>query len=104
MIKRFTLVFDEVMKQKLAEAITKANCREVIKQWLDRLEQLGPDAGKLLDNHVWLYEMKSKHPPLRLYYHYSKTAEKIVLFELEMKTSEKKQQKTINRLHHNLNP
>ncbi len=96
--KKYNLVFDEVMKRKLEKAITKSNYKEMIKQWLDELEQQGPNAGKLLDNHTWLYELKSKHPPLRLYYHYSKSTNKIILFELEMKTSEKKQQDTINKL------
>lgn len=98
MEKKYSLVFDEVMKRKLEKAITKSSYRDMIKQWLDELEKQGPNAGKLLDNHTWLYELKSKHPPLRLYYHYSKSTDKIILFELEMKTSEKKQQDTINKL------
>ncbi len=99
----FPLVFDEVMKKKLERAIAQTNLKEIIKQWLDRLEQQGPAAGKLLDNHAWLYELKNKHPPLRLYYHHSKATNRIILFELEMKTSEKKQHGTIDRLRQYLN-
>ena len=102
--KRYQLVFDEVMKKKLEKAITKSSNRDIIKQWLDKLEQQGPNAGKLLDNHTWLYEMKNKHPPLRLYYHFGRETGKIILFELETKTSEKKQQNTINKIQQYLNP
>ena len=35
---------------------------------LQKLEQLGPRAGKLLDEHLHVYEVREKHPPLRLYF------------------------------------
>ncbi|MBI2146625.1 hypothetical protein HYU22_04760 [Candidatus Woesearchaeota archaeon] len=100
--KKYVVVFDEEMKKKLEEIIIKTNSKELIKKWLDKLEHLGPSAGKLLDNHVWIYELKNKHPPLRLYYHHHQETGKIILFELEMKTSEQKQQKTIRRLWYRL--
>ena len=96
----FVVVFDDVVKEKLEKAIAKGGAREIIKHWLDELEEHGPNAGKLLDNHLWLYEMKNKHPPLRLYYHYQKSTGKIIIFELEMKTSEKKQNVTITKIKH----
>ena len=46
--------------------------------------------------------MKNKHPPLRLYFYYQKSTNKIIIFEFEMKTSEKKQQETIGKLRHKL--
>lgn len=85
MEKRFTVVFDEVVQGKLQKLITD-----------------GPAAGKLLDNHVWLYEMKSKRPPLRLYFYHQQSTGKIIIFECEMKTSEKKQKETIGKLKHKL--
>lgn len=94
---RYKLVFDEVVKAKLEKILAEGSYREIIKQWFDRLETIGPNAGKLLDNHTWLYEMKSKHPPLRLYFYHQKSGNKIVLFEIELKTSEKKQQNIINK-------
>ena len=62
----YKVVFDEYVRDKLQKAINKSDYKEIIKQWLDLLEVKGPLAGKLLDNHIWLYEMKNKHPPLRL--------------------------------------
>jgi len=47
--------------------------------------------------------MKNKQPLLRLYYNFSRETGKIILFELETKTSEKKQQNTINKLQEYLN-
>lgn len=102
MEKRYVVVFDEVVKEKLEKAITINNYKEVIRAWLDQLEQKGTEAGKLLDNHVWLYEMKNKHPPLRLYFHYQKSTGKIIIFECEMKTNEKKQKETIGKLSYGL--
>ncbi len=95
--QRYKLVFDEVVKAKLEKILAEGSHQEIIKQWFDRLEMIGPNAGKLLDNHTWLYEMKSKHPPLRLYFYHPKNTAKIVIFEIELKTSEKKQQNTINK-------
>ena len=39
-----------------------------------------------------------KSPPLRLYYKYNGAMNEIYLFEFEMKTSEEKQQRLIERL------
>jgi len=55
-----------------------------------------------LDNHFWLYELKSKHPPLRLYYYFQKDTNKIIIFDIEMKTSVKKQENMITKLRHKL--
>ena len=99
---KFIVVFDEVVKEKLEKAITQDSAKEIIKQWLDNLEERGPSAGKLLDNHLWLYEMKNKHPPLRLYYHYQKSTEKVIIFEIDMKTSEKKQQTLIDKIRYRI--
>jgi len=65
---------------------------------LNKLEILGPIAGKLLDSKLFIYELKNKHPPIRLYYKYNKTTKELYVFEFEMKTSDKTQQKTINKL------
>ncbi len=102
MEKRYNVVFDEVVKEKLQKIITQSDCKEIVKSWLDDLEAKGPDAGKLLDNHVWLYEMKSKRPPLRLYFYHQQSTGKIIIFECEMKTSEKKQKETVGKLRHKL--
>ena len=98
MEKHHQVVFDEYVRIKLQKAISKSGYKKIIKNWLDLLEQNGSSAGKLLDNHVWLYEIKNKHPPLRLYFYHQKTTEKIIIFELEIKTSKLKQKKTIEKI------
>jgi hypothetical protein len=98
MNRQFNVVFDDYVKKKFEKIITKGSYREIIKNWLDSLEETGPAAGKLLDNHVWLYELKNKHPPLRLYFYYQKSTKKVIIFEVEMKTSPLKQQKTIEKI------
>jgi hypothetical protein len=102
MEKCYEVIFDEVVKVKLQKAITKSDYKEIITNWLNELEVEGPDAGKLIDNHVWLYEMKNKHPPLRLYFYHQQSTGKIIIFECEMKTSEKKQKKTIGTLRYKI--
>ena len=99
---KYKVVFDKVVKEKFEKAIMGAEYREILKVWFDELESKGQNAGKLLDNHVWLYEMKNKHPPLRLYFYHQKAENKIIIFEIEMKTTEKKQKETINKLRHTL--
>ncbi|HLC75107.1 MAG TPA: hypothetical protein VJH88_04605 [Candidatus Nanoarchaeia archaeon] len=94
----FEVVFDETVKTKLEKVIQQSEIKIIIKRWINELEEKGQDAGKLIDNHIWLYEMKNKHPPLRLYFHHQKASNRIIIFEFEMKTSEKKQEKTVKRL------
>ena len=65
---------------------------------LDKLEGKGPDAGELLDSRLFLYEIKNKHPPIRLYYKHNLSTDEIYVFEFEMKTSPEKQRRTIDRL------
>jgi mRNA-degrading endonuclease RelE of RelBE toxin-antitoxin system len=98
MEKRYKLVFDAPIKAKLDHILLKSSYKELIRKWFDELEKEGSKAGKLLDNHTWLYELKNKKPPLRLYYHYQESTGKVILFDIEMKTSEKKQNKLIRKL------
>ena len=65
---------------------------------LDKLENLGVDAGELLDSQLFIYEIKNKHPPIRLYFKHNKQTDEIYVFEFEMKTSPEKQQTTIGRI------
>lgn len=67
----------------------------------DKIEEVGLNAGKLLDAQLHLYELKNKHPPLRLYFKQI-NQEEILLFEYEIKTSEKKQNQTIAKLKHRI--
>ena len=96
--KRFKLVFDEVMKDQLKKLAKDKNIRSIISNFFDNMEYLGPDAGKLLDSKLFIYEMKNKHPPIRLYFKHVKETNEIYIFEYEMKSSEKKQEKTVQKI------
>ena len=98
MEKKYVLVFDEVITKQLKKAAKDIHIKNILKNMLNKLELLGPYAGQLLDSHLQLHEVKNKQPPIRLYYKYNKNNEEIYVFEYEMKTSPKKQKKTISRI------
>lgn len=98
MEKRFTLIFDDVIIKELKKAAKNENIKSILRTMLDKLESFGPDAGKLLDSKLFLFEIKNKHPPIRLYFKPKKDTYEIYVFEFEMKTSEETQQKTIQKL------
>ena len=64
----------------------------------DKIEELGPRAGNLVDSKLFIYEIKLKSPPIRLYFRHNKITDELYLFEYEMKTSKEKQQKTIEKI------
>ena len=98
--KNYTLVFDDVMIKQLKKAAKNQHIKEILTKMLDKLELSGPDAGELLDSQLSLYEVKIKHPPIRLYYKHNKSTNEIYVFEFEMKTSPEKQEATIKKLKH----
>jgi|SRR3990172_1898598 len=97
-MEKFILVFDEVMREQLKKLGEDANLRALLSKMFDKMELLGPRAGQLVDSHLFIYEVKSKQPPVRLYYKYVKETNELYVFEYEMKTSVKKQKKTIRKL------
>lgn len=98
MEKNYTLVFDGVIVRQLKKAAKNNIVKEILTKMLDRLEFLGPDSGDILDSQLFIYELKNKHPPIRLYFKHNKQTNEIYVFEFEMKTSSEKQQQTINKL------
>ena len=98
MEKHYTLVFDDVIAKQLKKAAKNQHIKEILTKMLDKLEFSGSDAGELLDSQLALYEVKIKHPPIRLYYKHNKSTNEIYVFEFEMKTSPEKQKATIIRL------
>ena len=94
----YTLVFDDAMVRQLKKAAKNQHIKEILTKMLDKLEFSGPDAGELLDSQLSLYEIKIKHPPIRLYYKHNKSTNEIYVFEFEMKTSPEKQKATIIKL------
>ena len=97
-MSKFILVFDEVMLNQLKKLGSDINLRTILSKMFDKMELLGPRAGNLIDSKLFLYEIKSKSPPIRLYYIHVIDSDELYVFEYEMKTSENKQQKTINRI------
>lgn len=98
MESRYTLVFDDVMVKQLKKAAKNQHIKEILTKMLDKLELSGPDAGELLDSHLAIYEVKIKHPPVRLYFKHNKPTNEIYVFEFEMKTSPEKQKATIIKI------
>lgn len=96
--KRCNLIFDDIMIKQLKKAAKNQNIKIILSKMLDKLEFLGPDAGNILDSQLYIYEIKSKHPPIRLYFKHNAQTEEIYVFEFEMKTSPEKQQSSIKRL------
>ena len=93
----YELVFDEVILDQLRSLRKNVGLRHRVSKMLDSIERLGPRAGNCLDVRG-LYEVKSIHPSIRLYFrHYDDSAE-IFVFEYEMKTSVESQKRTIYRL------
>ncbi|MBI5002547.1 hypothetical protein HZC31_04120 [Candidatus Woesearchaeota archaeon] len=98
MEKKYPLIFDEIIVKQLQKEASNSHIRKILTRMLDKIELLGQYAGELLDSKLFLYEVKNKHPPLRLYYKHKKETDEIYVFEFEMKTSPEKQKKTISRL------
>jgi mRNA-degrading endonuclease RelE of RelBE toxin-antitoxin system len=98
MENKYVLVFDEVMLKQLKQAGTDGTVRIFLSKMLNKLEEMGPLAGKLLDSQLSIYEVKMKRPPIRLYYKYNKATNELYVFEYEMKTSPTKQNQTIQRI------
>jgi len=98
MENKYQLIFDEVILKQLKKIAKDKKVKDILSKMFDKLELAGPHIGELLDSKLFIYEMKNKHPPLRLYFKHNKKTDEIYLFEFEMKTSDKKQNKTINRI------
>lgn len=72
--------------------------RNILSKIFDKIEELGPRAGSLLDSQLKIYEVKLKHPPVRLYFKHDIFSNEIHVFKYEMKTSKKKQRFTIESI------
>ncbi|MBS3170757.1 hypothetical protein J4223_03165 [Candidatus Woesearchaeota archaeon] len=91
----YRLIFDEEFKKQLKKAKIDYT---LISNIFDKIEQIGPDAGKLIDSKLFLYEFKMKRPPLRIYFKPNLINNDIYMLAIEMKKSEKMQQKLIDYL------
>ena len=95
---QFRLIFDKIILKQLRKSAKSPNVKTILVKMLDKIEDLGPECGKLIDSRLFLYELKNKHPPIRLYFKYNKITNEIYIFEFEIKSSEKKQQSTIEKI------
>ena len=94
-MKNYELVFDEVILKQLKKLERDAHTKEIVSKILDKIEESGPNAGNLIDPRLRIYEVKRKHPPIRLYYKIVEERKEAYIFEYEMKTSQEKQDETI---------
>lgn len=98
MEKKYTIVFDDVMIKQLKKVAKNQHIKNILIKMLDKLEYSGADAGDLLDSQLSIYEIKNKHPPIRLYFKHNRQTNEIYVFEFEMKTSQERQQITIEKM------
>ena len=94
---KYELIFDEVILKQLKKVEKNKQVKDILSNMLNKIEDKGSAAGQLIDSRFQIYEMKSKRPPIRLYYKITKENQ-IYVFEYEMKTSEKKQNNTILKI------
>src|SRR3989344_3278254 len=90
---RYNLVFDEIILKQLKDLSKNKGLKEIISKILDKIEELGPNAGNLLDSKLHIYEIKRKSPPIRLYFKHNLTTEEIYIFKYEMKNFNKKKKR-----------
>ncbi|MBI2653753.1 hypothetical protein HYX02_02975 [Candidatus Woesearchaeota archaeon] len=98
MEKKYTLVFDDVIIKQLKKVAKNQHIKNILTKMLDKLEYSGADAGDLLDSQLFIYEIKNKHPPIRLYFKHKRQTDEIYIFEFDMKTSQERQQSTIEKV------
>ena len=98
MTEKYRLVFDDVILRQLKKARREQSTKNILSKILNKIEELGPLAGKLLDNRLNLYEAKAMRPPIRLYYKIVEMLREAYVFEYEMKTSQEKQNRTIQKI------
>lgn len=94
----YELIFDEVIFKQLKKLENKSDIKKHLSNMFDKIEYLGPNAGKLIDSKLFLYEIKSKNPPLRLYFKIINQKSQAYIFEFEMKYNNLNQNKTINKI------
>ena len=96
MERLYVLAFDKIIIKQLKKV--DQQIKNILSKMFDKLELAGPNAGELLDSKFHIYEIKNKHPPIRLYFKHNIMTNEIYIFEFEMKTSPEKQQATIEKI------
>ena len=64
----YELIFDKVILHQLKQIGKNRQIKNIISNLLDKIEDRGPKAGKIIDAKVSMYEVKNKKPAIRLYF------------------------------------
>lgn len=94
----YKLIFGKSILKKLKKIENKSDIKNLVSKMLNKIENKGPSAGKLLDPVINLYEIKSKSPPLRLYFQIIFKRKNAEIIDFEMKKSKNKQNTLIKKL------
>ena len=65
---KYEIVFDDIILKQLKKAGKNKFLRNILDKIFDKIENLGPRAGVLIDPQLKIYEVKMKRPPVRLFY------------------------------------
>ena len=98
MIKNYNIIFDKIILNQIKKVGKQPFLRDLLTKMFDRIENLGPYAGELLDSRLHIYEIKNMKPPIRLYFRIIESTKEAYVFEYEVKTSQEKQTKTIQKI------
>ena len=96
--KNYSIVFDEVILKQMKKLGKNPFLKNLLTKMFDRIELLGGDAGNLIDSRLHIYEIKNMRPPMRLYFKIVEPKKEAYIFEYELKTSQEKQIKTIEKI------
>ena len=97
-MKNYKLIFGKSILKKLKKLDKKKDIKKLVSKMLDKIEAKGPKAGKLLDPVINLYEIKSKVPPLRLYFEIIFENNNAEIIDFQMKKSSKIQNTLIRKI------
>lgn len=97
-MSKYILIFSKTIFKKLKKLEKQQDVKSLLSKMFNKIEELGPDAGKLLDPVLHLYEIKSKKPPIRLYFEVIFEGNKAEIIDFEMKKSQDNQNFVINRI------
>lgn len=94
----YTVVFDKVILNQMKKLGKQPFLRGLLTKMFDKIEINGPYAGELLDSRLHIYEIKNMRPAIRLYFRIIEIKREAYIFEYEIKTSQQKQSKTIQKI------
>lgn len=97
-MSKYQLIFGESIFKKLKKLEKQKDIRELVSKMLNKIEENGPKSGKLLDPILHLYEVKSKKPPLRLYFQIIFEGNKAEIIDFEMKKSSENQKSLLKKI------